>query len=53
MKRLFPILTNITIKCCKDKHTLYLARSLKTRKSFLTLWDKLKDFSLPYDTGKS
>lgn len=37
----------------KDKHILYLARSLKTRKAFLTIWDKLKDFSLPYDTEKS
>ena len=40
-------------KGTKDKHILYLARSLKTRKSFLTLWNKLKDFSLPYDTEKS
>lgn len=37
----------------KDKHILYLARSLKTRDSFLEIWDKVKDFSLPYDTGKS
>jgi len=36
----------------KDKHILYLARSLKTRKSFLSIWDKIKDFSLPYDTKK-
>ena len=34
----------------KDKHVLYLARSLKARKSFLALWEKLKDFSLPYNT---
>ena len=34
----------------KDKHILYLARSLKTRISFLTIWEKLKDFSLPYST---
>lgn len=40
-------------KGTKDKHILYLARSLKTRKSFLTIWNKLKDFSLPYDTEKS
>ena len=37
----------------KDKHILYLARSLKTRKSFLSIWEKLKDFSLPYSTEKS
>lgn len=37
----------------KDKHILYLARSLKTRKAFLSIWEKLKDFSLPYDTEKS
>lgn len=37
----------------KDKHILYLARSLKTRQSFLSIWEKLKDFSLPYDTEKS
>lgn len=37
----------------KDKHILYLARSLKTRKSFLSIWEKLKDFSLPYNTEKS
>ena len=29
------------------------ARSLKTRKSFLTIWEKLKYFSLPYNTEKS
>ena len=37
----------------KDKHILYLARSLKTRQAFLSIWEKLKDFSLPYDTEKS
>lgn len=37
----------------KDKHILYLARSLKIRQSFLSIWEKLKDFSLPYDTEKS
>ena len=37
----------------KDKHILYLARSLKTRKAFLSIWEKLKDFSLPYSTEKS
>lgn len=37
----------------KDKHILYLASSLKTRQSFLSIWEKLKDFSLPYDTEKS
>lgn len=37
----------------KDKHILYLARSLKTRQSFLSIWEKLKDFSLPYSTKKS
>ena len=37
----------------KDKHILYLARSLKTRQSFLSIWEKLKDFSLPYSTEKS
>ena len=36
-----------------DKHILYLARSLKTRKSFLSIWEKLKDFSLPYNAKKS
>lgn len=35
----------------KDKHVLYLARSLKTRKAFLNIWEKVKDFSLPYDIG--
>lgn len=34
----------------KDKHILYLARSLKTRQAFLSIWEKLKDFSLPYYT---
>ena len=37
----------------KDKHILYLARSLNTRKSFLSILEKLKDFSLPYNTEKS
>lgn len=37
----------------KDKHILYLARSLKTRKAFLNIWEKLKDFSMPYNTEKS
>lgn len=37
----------------KDKHILYLARSLKTRKAFLAIWEKIKDFSLPYDTEKT
>lgn len=37
----------------KDKHILYLARALKTRQSFLSIWEKLKDFSLPYSTEKS
>ena len=37
----------------KDKHIIYLAKSLKTRQSFLSIWEKLKDFSLPYDTEKS
>lgn len=37
----------------KDKHILYLVRPLKTRLSFLAIWEKIKDFSLPYDTEKS
>lgn len=37
----------------KDKHILYLARSLKTRQSFLSIWEKIKDFSSPYYTRKS
>ena len=37
----------------KDKHILYLARSLKTSQSFLSIWEKLKDLSLQYKTGKS
>lgn len=37
----------------KDKHILYLARSLKTRQAFLNIWEKLKDFSMPYSTEKS
>ena len=37
----------------KDKHILYLARSLKTRQSFISIWEKLKDFSLTYSTEKS
>ena len=37
----------------KDKHILYLARSLKTRQSFLAIWERIKDFSLPYNTEKS
>uniref|UniRef100_UPI0004E0F4A2 transposase n=1 Tax=Bacteroides sp. Ga6A2 TaxID=1410608 RepID=UPI0004E0F4A2 len=37
----------------KNKHILYLARSLKTRRSFLSIWEKLKDFSLPYSTEKA
>ncbi len=28
----------------KDKHILYLARSLKTRQAFITIWEKIKDF---------
>jgi len=28
----------------KDKHILYLARSLKTRQSFLSIWGKIKGF---------
>lgn len=31
----------------KDKHILYLARSLKTRESFAGLWSALDHFSLP------
>lgn len=37
----------------KDKHMLYLARSLRTRQAFLNIWEKLKDFSMPYNTEKS
>ena len=37
----------------KDKHILYLARSLKTRQSFLSIWEKLKDFSVSYGKEKS
>ena len=37
----------------KDKHILYLARSLNTRQAFLSIWEKIKDFSLPDDTEKS
>lgn len=37
----------------KDKHILYLARSLKTRQAFLAIWEKIKDFSLPYNPDKS
>ena len=37
----------------KEKHILYLARSLKTRQAFLNIWEKLKDFSMPYNTEKS
>lgn len=37
----------------KDKHILYLARSLKTWKAFLAIGEKIKDFSLPYDTEKT
>lgn len=33
----------------KDKHILYLARSLKTRRAFLSIWEKLSKFTLPYD----
>lgn len=36
-----------------DKHILYLPRSLKTRQFFLAIWEKIKDFLLPYDTEKS
>lgn len=32
----------------KDKHILYLARSLRTRKSFIKIWEALAGFSLPY-----
>ena len=32
----------------KDKHILYLARSLKTRKAFMNIWVALDSFSLPY-----
>ena len=32
----------------KDKHILYLARSLKTRESFAVLWSALDHFSLPF-----
>lgn len=37
----------------KDKHILYLVLSLKTRQSLLSIWEKIKDFSLPYNTEKS
>lgn len=37
----------------KGKHILYLARLLRTRQAFLTIWEKLKDFLLPYNTGNS
>ncbi len=37
----------------KDKHILRFARSLKTRQAFLAIWEKLKDYSLPYSTEKS
>lgn len=33
----------------KNRHVLYLSRSMKTRKSFLSIWEKLKDFTLPYE----
>jgi len=33
----------------KDKHILYLARSLKTRSAFQGIWDSLDYFSLPYN----
>ncbi len=32
----------------KDKHILYLARSLKTRSAFQGIWNSLDHFSLPY-----
>ena len=32
---------------------IVMVRSLKTRRSFLSIWEKLKDFSLPYSTEKS
>ena len=32
----------------KDKHILYLARSLKTRSPFQGIWNSLDHFSLPY-----
>ena len=32
----------------KDKHILYLARSLKARKSFKKIWEAIDYFSLPY-----
>jgi hypothetical protein len=39
-------------KGTKDKHILYLARLLKTRKPLLTIRNNFKDFSQPYDTEK-
>lgn len=32
----------------KDKHILYLARSIKTRSAFKGIWEKIDDFYLPY-----
>ena len=42
----------------KTMQDSYIAPALtdqitKTRQSFLSIWEKLKDFSLPYDTEKS
>ena len=33
----------------KDKHILYLARSLKTRSAFQGIWDSFDYFTLPYN----
>ena len=33
----------------KDKHILYLARSLKSRSAFQSIWSSLDYFSLPYN----
>lgn len=32
----------------KDKHILYLARSLKARESFKKIWEAIDYFNLPY-----
>ena len=36
----------------KDKHILYLARSLKTRKSIIGIWKDLDTFALPCNMEK-
>ena len=44
--------TSAYFKSHKDKHILYLARSIKTRKSIIGIWKDLDSFALPCNMEK-